>query len=279
MNLNLDRQNSSLSIALIHNRNEERLINARGVIQLLCSMWNGHVSTFEIFRQPKLSTGSTLVAVSAVFQNQILQCKWKSFTQSPYLMRVLCVTMVPFHFALGLTKYFLSRKPSNFYLIERFVTFKHIKAWEKFIQSDSSYLIVLEDDVLPDLDIEKNIHNFFSLLCGWGNDKLYIDIAGGIPIEQLNIHQLIRDVTKGRLNFNRPVTNTAAGYALNRNLALYFLKILKVRPHFRRLPIDWLMNSIFMESEREKIHCMHYCPPILIHGSCYGHVDSWQMKS
>ena len=277
--MNLYRQNITLSVALIHNHNEERLLSARGVIQLLCSLWNGHVSPFEIFRQPKLATGSALVAASAIFQNQMLRCKWTNFTQNSFLRRVLCVPMTPFYFILGLYRFFLSRKAKNFYLVERFVTFKHIKAWEKFIKSNSTYLIVLEDDVLPGLDLEKNINNLFLLLCEWGNGKLYIDIAGGISIEKLNIHQLVSSKKDGRIIFNRPVTNTAAGYVLDRNLALHFLETLRSHSHFRKLPIDWLMNSIFMMSKEEKIHCIHYNPPLLIHGSCNGYVDSWQVKN
>ena len=187
--------------------------------------------------------------------------------------------MIPFYFALGLSRFFLSRKAKNFYLVERFVTFKHIKAWEKFIKSNSSYLIVLEDDVLPGLDLERKINNFFLFLCGSCRGKLYVDIAGGMPIEKLKIHQLVNDNIEGYLNFRRPVTNTAAGYVLDRNLALHFLEVLKAHSHFRKLPIDWLINSIFMMSKDEEIHCIHYNPPLLIHGSCHGYVDSWQAKN
>jgi hypothetical protein len=246
------------------------------VIDAILDIWPGCVVYFEIFRQPILSSGSIFLALNTIFINQILRLKWLNYIEKSVLKKVICALMIPFYLVHAVLKYFLSKKVKNFYLIERYVTNKHIGAWVKFVKNNSDYLIVLEDDVLLKVGTQKQIHGFLSFLQRQSQGPLYIDIAGGLSVESLGISRLIKSNLNGQLNFYKPVTNTAAGYVLNAELAKHFLGELKKTPKYKKLPIDWLMNSIFMKSKPGQIECIHYNPSIFIHGSNLGYVESWQ---
>lgn len=160
--------------------------------------------------------------------------------------------------------------------IEILVTDKHIRLWQKFTQSDSQFLIIFEDDVC---ESEHSIDRFRTQVMPIipnGSEEIYIDLAGGLSGLDLKNPAIIKLVNNNSTQWARPITNTACAYGISKSLCEKFLRLIIKNPHYRLLPIDWLMNQMFIDLKRSKIECIHFNPPVFVHGSTSGNFKSWQ---
>jgi len=163
--------------------------------------------------------------------------------------------------------------------IEMYVTSKHVRAWEEFVETGADYLVVLEDDVFfgPDAAARFN-ESVLPALVESPERLVYIDLAGGLAPLELRIGPLEAGRKGDAIYYSKPVTNTACAYLINRDLARYFVAAIVDTPHLRMIGIDWLMNKMFMSMAGgcPTAVCVHFRPTIFQHGSFTGQYVSWQ---
>jgi len=73
------------------------------------------------------------------------------------------------------------------------------------------------------------------------------------------------------------ITNTTAGYVLSRNLAAKLVKVIQESRLERLLAIDWLMNQVFMQIQKQDGKNRNTIVPnreLVINGSLVGRYES-----
>jgi GR25 family glycosyltransferase involved in LPS biosynthesis len=138
-------------------------------------------------------------------------------------------------------------------------------AWEGFLNSDSDYLVCLEDDAFPLADCEKKLRTMFDRLQG-RNEDLYVLLSRGVNQE------LLKSSANDSKNldetlFETPLayTNTTAGYLINKGMAGKFLAEVQNLPAGPLVNIDFLINFLFSRlnsgRSRPAIMCWHFSEP------------------
>jgi GR25 family glycosyltransferase involved in LPS biosynthesis len=154
---------------------------------------------------------------------------------------------------------------------------EHVRAWTTFIQSDAEFLICFEDDAVFKMDSSQRVFDLIHQLSeSVGSGPIYIDLAGGVLLDDLKIDKLESNHDASFRYYSKPVTNTACVYLMNRSLILLFHSILAQRPWLRLIQVDFMMNKLFMILEELEIEvkCMHAEPTIFKHGSATGEYSS-----
>jgi hypothetical protein len=155
------------------------------------------------------------------------------------------------------------------------VTAKHVYAWQEFVASPSSALVLLEADATL---TPESISRVTKALTEAATDlPTYVNLAGGLDRSAIAIENLAAGDLNGMMVFGQPVTNTSCAYVVNRSLAVELLSFVTAAPEVANLGIDWLFNAFFIDEtyKGESIRCFHSEPPALLHGSLTGVTRSW----
>ena len=152
------------------------------------------------------------------------------------------------------------------------LTHKHYQIWNYFLNSDDKYLIVLEDDVIihSDGDSIAYMEKILRRVEIENNKAIYIDLAGGLSIDQMKIKKQVNKQTVPLMELNIFASRTTCAYMINRDAASFFLNNLNGKTNQLDLyPIDWLVNLLGIKMKKNKVNflCIHTQPPIFIHGS------------
>ena len=124
------------------------------------------------------------------------------------------------------------------------VTAKHILAWQSFIESNASHLIVLESDA-----IIENFEQFKLFIEKVRNlpANSYVSLTAPFSLDALGIPKSLVRRNSDFVEVQFQFTNTAAGYVLSRNLTEKMLKICGRQDPRKQIAIDWLMNECFLK--------------------------------
>jgi hypothetical protein len=270
---------SSLLICLIHNNNQDRNFlvrkNIDSLVEALSNFFLTH--TTEVSYQKKIAPHNMSMALFRRYKYQLLEHRWRAYRdQGKSLLLFL------YNFIKAFYKDFLYRNPDrckNSSAIEVIVTDKHIRAWDQFLESDSDYFLVLEDDVIF---VDDSIDRFCRLLKKIQQyeeiNALYVDLAGGVSSDELGIEKLTLTREEGLIFYQKPVTNTACAYLVNRTTVSQFREILMDFPSHRLIGVDWMMNQLFIDMVKssQKVICIHSDVPIFRHGSASGAFSAWE---
>lgn len=271
----------SLFITLVHNNNHLRNDYIKPQLDnfaLLLTPYFSDIKKIEISFQPEVKSHSKLFA----FLRDVIYMKL-AFDWARYrlLSFKYFLSYAAFFTKSSIKKYFFGRKTSapkwqRNSAIEVFVTAKHIRSWERFLDGNSDFLICFEDDAIFKEDSHQNFINLINRVDFEG--PTYIDLAGGCLHNELQIDNLEKNSDEFGRYYKKPVTNTACAYLMNRKLVLVFYNILVRRPWLRLIGVDWMMNSLFIHMEKEgmKCTCVHTNPTIFKHGTTTGEYSSWQ---
>ena len=272
---------TTLLIALIHNNNITRLEKARPSInQLIQSLYRKFdIEYTELHYQPDRQQHSLITAFCREFYNNILAVEWANYRLlNDNKMMFWARTIKCF-----VTKYIFSPKLRRQWqkssIIEQYVTAKHIRAWELFVQANFDYLLIFEDDVhFTSSSISEFNNCIVDLIENEDNNFIYIDLAGGCKSDELKIDKLLVSKTDYLNVYNKPVTNTACCYLIDSKLARYFVNEVAVKPLLRMIGVDWLMNKLFINlvKQHQSCACFHANPTIFEHGSVTGIYTPWQ---
>jgi len=279
-----------ITFAVIHNHDGQRLAHVLPNCRRLAESVGGSIS--EVCDQPQIDPHSRVVAIARGISCWALQRQWDRHLQverAP-LMKSFLTNIYGFWWSYYGVRWrgvcgasdaisFLCRRSA----IERILARKHVTAWATCNQT-SDYIVVVEDDAvfLPDTHLR-----FVGLLDQLSTrnpaNDLYVDLAGGLPIDALRVTKLVSKRENALIHFHRPVTNTACVYMISAATARRFCRILCQKPWFRWVPADWLINGLLMRAIKEGavFDCMHADPPIWVHGTAEGTyastLEPWDM--
>lgn len=154
------------------------------------------------------------------------------------------------------------------------VTAKHISAWQMFIKSNASHLIVLESDA-----IIENLQQFklFIEKTRYFPADNYVSLTAPYSLEELGIPKSLERRHSDFIEVEFQFTNTAAGYVLSQNLAEKMLKICKRQNPRKQITIDWLMNECFLklnQCSNSNGKTIFPNPELVINGSLKGKYES-----
>jgi hypothetical protein len=267
---------SKVGIALIHYKNNrERYKYVWPKLNLLKKELSSdyEVSVLDIVNQPRVIPQTTIVTMFRKFALWKLNRDWISYKrQKP---RNIFIDILILLWRLLLT-YINKTSENRRTTVDSFVTDKHIRAWSKLLEGEAGLLIVFEDDAVFMEDSISVIKLFLHGIKKYQNRPIYLDFAGGCSQEVLKISNLEYKSDKLRKYYLKPVTNTACCYMINDKTAGLFLENILRYPWLRLIPIDWLMNKLFILTARKnKYFCFHASPHILKHGSDSGDYKSW----
>ena len=263
-------------IALIHYKNnQERFKYIWPKLNLLKKELSSDydVSVLDIVDQPQVIPQKTLVTMFRKFTLWKFNRDWISYKKQKRRNIVIDILILLRRLVLA----YLNRVSENRRTtIDSFVTSKHIKAWEELLEKKANYLIVFEDDAVFTEVSVSTIKLFLRGLKKYHDRPIYLDFAGGCSQEVLKISNLEYKSDKFRKYYQKPVTNTACCYLTNDKTAGLFLENILRYPWLRLIPIDWLMNKLFILTvSKNKYFCFHASPHIFKHGSDSGDYKSW----
>lgn len=277
-----DRVSDSFFIAIVHNNEAERVDRVRTSIM----RFSQHLPLTSCIREFSWQAETEPHSALTAFRRDLM-CRnaWRRWAQ--YLGRQNSYWWAAASLARAVLTTYLSptalKKFARRSAVEMQVTSKHLRAMEQFVESEHQYLLVVESDVVLPPFCEKRFVDVVLPLLNTidSSQEIYLDLAGGLDIDALGIRSLIKTsvtTTSGvRLDFLKPVTNTACAYLINRALCVKFMKLIVARPKLRILQIDWLINELFMSiGDAVQVACFHFSPPIFCHGSLTGEYVSWQ---
>lgn len=272
----------SICMALVHNKQPERLAQVRPAIAALAEGVREHhqARLIEVGYQPEIAPHGLGKSMWREFRQGRLEREWSAYLGDRVKTLLPCWLS---GFRRARKKAFAAAEARRAWqrvsAVETFITAKHVRAWEMFLDSGADYLVVFEDDatLLPD-SVPRFISDVLPLLSGRHPDGLYVDLAGGLALEALKIGKFQIGYDGVRRHYGKAVTNTACAYLIDRTLADYFCAALIRRPDWREIAVDWLLNKLFMRMAHEGrvCSCFHLDPPVFSHGSFSGCYVSWQ---
>lgn len=271
----------SLLIVLIHNNDANRLEKTRPSIKELIQSLRNKLTTkyIEIYLQPDRKQHTVIVSFFRELYYNILGIEWTRYRQKSKNVIIFWVKASIYL----INKYIFSptvrKQWQKSSIIEHYVTSKHIKAWETSVLLNNDYLLVFEDDVYFNTNSIAMFNDYIvSILQNNTDEFLYIDLAGGCQINELQIDNLFVNNLSSLNTYSKPVTNTACCYLINLNLAKHFVNEITNNPLLRTIGVDWLMNKLFiiLDKRAQRCTCFHADPTIFQHGSTTGIYKPWQ---
>jgi len=255
----------NIQISLIHHQDEFRLVEVTNTIDaLLRGLKEYHtIERSYFYYQPKLSKLDPIKYLGLQFVQYSFKRKWNKYISEER----------PQHYEIFIKDNSTLARAS----IERYLRHKHLLAWRHFIQSESDYLLVLEDDCYLKVDSVERLHKIILSTAKFDSRvPQYIDLAGGFPLKAVLGNVASTWITSDLEKPELAISNTTCCYLINRASALVFCDLAESSEVFEALPIDWFLNAIFLtlhETEAELI-CLHSSPPVFIHGSMGGSLAS-----
>lgn len=273
----------AVCLALIHNNDARRTPIIRESVAALASKLaeTRRVESVEISYQGVFELHAEGAAFRREVRYRILEYRWQKYRLlKPSLCRHLRRGMKDL-----LKKYVFARDASlerwrRDCAVETIVADKHVRAWDRFLESECDVLLCFEDDAVfrrTSFDDAAEALSLFETLMA-KNEHVYADLAGGVAVSALRLDRLRVTNDSFATHYAKMVTNTACAYALSRGLAADFRSILTDKPGLRLVAVDWMLNRLLMELERAGIRgaCFHTEPPIVDHGSFTGAFEPWR---
>lgn len=266
-------------LALVHNNNNERLNYILGELNDIKGCFGSKKCDIELIQvayQPDIIPHSRLRALLRDFIYQIVGYEWACYRFKRQSLLILVFNLIKLIFKKS--RYSIGSSWRRSSAIEVEVTDKHVRAWSMFLDTDFDFLIMFEDDAVFNIDSKQRLSDLLDgLMLMDLSGGVYVDLAGGCPLDSLGVDQLLLKQDSSFRYYEKPVTNTACAYLINKPLAVQFHKVLTNKPWFRLIGVDWMMNALFINLVRNGVDCvcMHAEPAIFKHGSTTGEYLPW----
>lgn len=266
---------TKIVIALIHNNNKKRndylypmLDKLKKILSKKCK-----VEVIKISDQPEICPRNTFITIIRKCFLWKINREWSSYREikpRPYFIDIPILM-------LRCIRVYLQRTSENRrFDIDISVTYKHTRVWDIFLEKEADILICFEDDVVFKKDSISRMESLLPEIEKLRNKPVYLDLAGGLDNSFIRTEKLLIKTYKDRKYYKKPVTNTSCGYLINRKAGVEFKSVLIKFPWYRCLPIDWLVNKIFISTvSKHRYFCFHTEPTVFNHGSLMGNYSSW----
>lgn len=152
---------------------------------------------------------------------------------------------------------FLIKHVRNHFRI-RFITDKQLRIIGNFLDSNSDFLLVCEDDIILDSSPEIFLRDIFQLAEKQRN-SLFITICNNSAYSKVSKHfgGSIKDYSGSsqwkEIDF---FVNGCAMYLLNRPMAALVNEFIVKNPNYRSCSIDWLLSLIGRNTQSEVVTCL-----------------------
>lgn len=211
-NKNTIRQ--KLYLSLIHNNNDERNSHIKpNFIKLKRELMKDFdVSVIENSYQPKINGGNIFLTCIRKIYLWKINREWIIYKNMK--PRNIILDLIVLARRLLLTCLNKTQENKRF-TIDTFVTNKHIKTWNDFMENNGDILICFEDDAVFLQNTILNIKEVLHEINIYSGKSLYADLAGGCSFDVLKVDNLIKRKDVNKIYFQKPVTNTACCYLIN----------------------------------------------------------------
>lgn len=259
----------SYLVAIIHNydpyRNQQleaelsRLMSEKPVAAEIKMAWVGY--------QPKLSPLKAHLRISRWLAQKNLSAKLICrLYRTGRLKRLLWWAI---SWPLDLWSIYSSARMSSLKAsIEMQLTKKHMRAWEHFLDSEASFLIVLEDDARLNDHFISNVADLIHS-ASLGSSPFIVSLCRDYELGELGIAQDISFFGERYIRFMTGAMNTTAGYVLNRSAACLFLEGIDNDPRMKLLNSDFLINCLLLKNS-PKVSCLHAMNALVTNSSVSG---------
>jgi hypothetical protein len=252
-----------LAIGLIHNNDKARVSRSISQIETILNHSKQHFEciVLETVYQPPVTLMSEEEFIAREQNQRIISKSWDQYRK---------LNGVNAFYPRVATHSNLTRAT-----IEIFLTDKHIRTWDYCIEHSADWLLVMEDDAIFTHETVTQLIRIITTLCEAKNPT-YVDLAGGFNLQALQAEALIDKNNERVITFIKPITNTTCAYMMNISLAKELRKLIIFKPNYRLIASDWLLNQCFIDLNynNTNVKCIHFFPPIMIHGSINGMHES-----
>jgi len=266
--------NPTLLIAVITNNDQKRISHVVPNVKELAALSNGSIKIFE--SQPNIEPVSIYNAIRRDIFLSILERQWRIYRHQATKSMIKEIMNI---FKNIIKKYVLKNTVSyrRKISIEKIITNKHFEAWKTAVDNMSD-LIVFEDDAIFNASSIPKILEIIKQTKIEALTPIYIDFAGGLPLDALKIDLLIKNKMIDKIEFFYPATNTCCCYYVDNKLAQELVRQINEKKLEKIFAIDWLLNKFFIanRSNSLSIHCWHIQPNVIQHGSFFANYNSWQ---
>lgn len=264
-------------VAVIHNKDPERLSHILPAARHLADTLGAELQ--EVCEQPPIVPHSAWRAYWRSVTQTMLFARWRRYIEAEAVPGLSDLARL---FVRDFGRYLIPGETSSrlrrFGAVDEIVTAKHVHAWRSGCEK-SDFIVVFEDDAVFRQDSAEICANLVAELKDFpGDEHLYVDLAGGFPLEQLAVSHVTEKRTARYVHFRKPVTNTCCAYLMSAFTAKSFVSTLANKTWHRQHPGDWLLNRLMMQAVADgaEFTCFHASPPIFDHGSICGVHASWR---
>lgn len=274
-----------ITLALIHNNDEFRNSRMGDVLKSLRSEGLAGIEFGVVYQgwQPVMLRILLRHRMQHLLANAGFESRWKWYTRTSGVSgAIVSIGRSLIAFSMSIAKsLFLWEAGLSSAAKTIQLTRKHNAAWSQFLESDSDFLLVLEDDAL--------------LLDGWNAGwvqaqkllfsdkapgKLFISLGRGFSFDELGTLHLSRSIegVGGFVEVSKPFANTACAYLINRELAGALVTYSSSWPNRMLLNADFflsdLMSRVANSSDGTKLTCLHATNPVFDNASLAGEYSS-----
>lgn len=123
------------------------------------------------------------------------------------------------------------------------LTNKHIFAWQQFLETDSEYLLVLEDDAIENPKNTIEISEVLALIATLKNKAVIVNLINHFDLSELNVesHTTISGM---RVGTSRIFANTTGAYLANHLAIEMLFKQILQNPVMRVVGADWMIGLL-----------------------------------
>jgi hypothetical protein len=221
--------------------------------------------------------------IKHLLANARFEARWKWYTRpAGFSGEIVSIGRSLIAFSMSLAKSLFLWKASKSSATKTIqLTRKHNAAWSQFLESESDFLLVLEDDaLLLDGWEAKWVHAQRLMYSNKASGKLFISLGKGFGFDQLgtlHLAKLIEDVD-GFIEMSKPFANTACAYLINRELAEALVTYSSSWPSRMLLNADFFLNDLMSRlansSNQTEITCLHSTNPVFDNASLAGEYSS-----
>ena len=144
------------------------------------------------------------------------------------------------------------------FLLNEYITDKHLSILGRFLNSDSKYLIVCENDIV----FQEHPSSFFPEIIEIAekqNKSLFINISNNSPFSKASdyfggdLNSFAESNVWQQIDF---FINGSATYFMNRKMASIIYDFVVRKPNYRYCSIDWLFSLVGRKLNSDEVTCL-----------------------
>jgi hypothetical protein len=252
-----------IQVCIISNGNESRLRTARGAIEQFTGEGGGGRFDLRVVEwQPEFFAPPRWARLVRSLQSLTSSLK---LHRSPLVTAKLWLGHIVGLF--GALSGPRSRNSKRAFA-ELALTEKHIRCLTGFLESESDYLMVLEDDVSCAADSNLDYQALLSTLEHLKDKACFLSLSKAFTLKELGLQNRVREYNEYFIDVPKSMTNTAAAYIVTKGFAEKAMRIILLENSLRRLPADWMLTSIMTRAT--SMVCLHAKKGPFVNGSLLG---------